>query len=132
MKLIVCLDDKNGFSFAKRRQSRDAVQLEKMLELVGDCKLFVNEYTAKLFDSCPQNVVVCENPFQSADENSFCFAENIDIPTLDFEKIIIYRWNRHYPSDKKLPLELLNNKKLVSSTDFAGNSHEKITEEVYE
>ena len=132
MKLIVCLDDKNGFSFAGRRQSRDSVQLEKMLESVGNSKIFVNEYTAKLFDSYPQNISVCENPFQKADENSYCFVENLEIPVLDFSRIIIYRWNRHYPSDKKLPPQILRNKKLVLSTEFAGNSHEKITEEVYE
>ena len=124
MKLIVCLDDKNGFSFAGRRQSRDSVQLEKMLESVGNSKIFVNEYTAKLFDSYPQNIAVCENPFQKADENSYCFVENLEIPVLDFSRIIIYRWNRHYPSDKKLPPQILRNKKLVLSTEFAGNSHE--------
>ena len=33
MKLIVCLDDKNGMMFNKRRQSRDRVLIENVLEL---------------------------------------------------------------------------------------------------
>lgn len=131
MNLIVCLDDNNGYSFASRRQSRDKVQLEKMLKTVGESNLFVNDYTAKLFDALPSNVIVSDNPLTAAQTGEYCFIENITISNIQPEKVIIYRWNRHYPSDKKLPSELLSNKKLLSSTDFAGNSHEKITEEVY-
>ena len=103
-----------------------------MLDMVGDKRLLVNEYTSKLFENNPKNLIVCENPLKTAGDEDFCFIENLDICDADINKVIIYRWNRHYPSDKKLSDNLLKNKKIVSSTEFAGNSHEKITQEVYE
>ncbi len=132
MNLIVCIDDKGGYSFANRRQSKDKVLLENMLQYVGNNKLFVNEYSAKLFTVKPDYLVVCENPLQECGDNDFCFVENIDLENINVNKIIIYRWNRSYPHDKKIPYNLLDNKRLVSSIDFSGNSHEKITEEVFE
>ena len=131
MNLIICLDNNGGYSFAGRRQSQDKIQAEKMLELVADGKLFVNEYTAKLFKELPQNLIVCTDPISQAKEDDYCFIENISLQNIVANKIIIYRWNRAYPSDKKFPQELLNGKKLVSTCDFMGNSHEKITQEVY-
>lgn len=134
MRLIICLDDKNGYAFANRRQSRDKNQIAKMLQTVGDNRLFLNSYSAKLFESLPDNVVIDEKFLNIALKDDFCFVENLDItgyiPTA--EQIIIYRWNRVYPSDKRLSEELFSDKRLISSTDFVGNSHEKITEEVYE
>ena len=46
------------------------------------------------------------------------------------ESVILYKWNRRYPSDTKFDLDL-NGWTLISTTDFPGSSHEKITEEVY-
>ena len=48
MKLIVCLDDNNGMMFNKRRQSRDRVLVENVVELCKSEKLYTNEYSAKL------------------------------------------------------------------------------------
>ena len=132
MNLIICLDTKNGYSFASRRQSRDRIQLKKMLDLVGDKRLFLNEYSSKLFEETPSNVTVCDNPLKAAKEGDFCFVENLDVDNVKAEKIIIYRWNRHYPSDKIFTQNLLCDKVLVSAEEFVGNSHEKITQEVYE
>ncbi len=132
MNLIICLDDKNGYSFASRRQSSDKVQIAKMLELVGENKLFINDYSSKLFSELTGNVTVSPMPHKSADVGDYCFIENIDLDGVNAEKIVIYRWNRHYPSDKKFPEKLLSGKTLKSTIDFVGNSHEKITEEVYE
>lgn len=132
MNLIICLDTKNGYSFAGRRQSKDKIQVQKMLETVGTAKLFLNEYSVNIFDNLPNNVVVSTNPLNDAEENDFCFVENLPIGNITFNKIVIYRWNRNYPSDKKFNQDLLIGKTLVSSVDFSGNSHEKITQEVYE
>ncbi len=54
MKLIVCLDDKNGMMFNNRRQSRDKILIENMLELCKDKKLYTSEYSSKLF---PENSI---------------------------------------------------------------------------
>lgn len=131
MHIIVCLDSKNGMSFAGRRQSRDKLQIAKMLETVGGKKLYVSEYTARLFETLPQNVTVAENFWVLAQPGDYCFIETEDILPLTVEDIIVYKWNRVYPSDKKFDTGLLLNKTLVSASDFPGNSHEKITEEIY-
>lgn len=39
MKLIVCMDDKNGMAFNHRRQSRDRVLAERIMELTENAKL---------------------------------------------------------------------------------------------
>ena len=132
MNLIVCLDDKNGYSFASRRQTKDRVQLSDMLAFVGKNNLFLTDYSSKLFSEIPANVKITNTPQKSAGTGDFCFIENITIEEINAERIIIYRWNRSYPSDKKFPIELLSGKTLVSSYDFKGYSHEKITREVYE
>ena len=131
MILIICLDDKNGISFADRRQSRDKLQIERMLEKVGNAKLYISEYSAPLFGALPQNVVISSSPLDDAVDGDYCFVEREEVMETDFEEIIIYRWHRVYPSDIKFDMNLLNSKEKVSSFEFKGNSHEKITEEIY-
>ena len=46
------------------------------------------------------------------------------------EHIILYHWNRHYPSDLKFDLTM-DGYKLNETVEFEGSSHEKITKEVY-
>ena len=126
MKLIVCLDDKNGMLFNKRRQSRDKILIENMLELCKGETLYTNEYSSALF---PENsVVICED-FENI-ENGFVFAENFMIDEEQIQEIIIYKWNRVYPADKFFNISL-DNWNLVEKVDFAGSSHEKITRERY-
>lgn len=128
MTLIVCLDDRNGMLFNRRRQSKDSVLCEQIAALAGD-KLFVNVYSSKLFPEAN----VCQNPLACADEEGYCFVEDLDVlPYLHrAEKLIIYRWNRHYPADVTFPVCVLESWRLVEQTDFAGNSHDTITREVY-
>lgn len=45
-------------------------------------------------------------------------------------EVVVYRWNRSYPGDFHLDLDL-NQWRLVQTTEFAGYSHEKITKEIY-
>lgn len=45
MIVMVCVDDKNGMMFNKRRQSQDRVLRQHMLELAGDKKLWMNAYS---------------------------------------------------------------------------------------
>ncbi len=131
MNLIVCLENGGGYSFAGRRQSKDKFQLADMLTVIGENKLYLTEYSAKLFENLPQNVMISENPLNTAGNNDFCFIENMDISCTNVNTLVIYRWNRAYPSDKKFPLELLEGKKIIEIFEFVGNSHEKITREVY-
>ena len=126
MKLIVCLDDKNGMLFNKRRQSRDKILIENILELCKGETLYTNEYSSAIF---PENsVVICED-FENI-ENGFVFAENFMIDEAQIQEIIIYKGNRVYPADKFFNISL-DNWNLAEKVDFAGSSHEKITRERY-
>lgn len=126
MKLIVCLDDKNGMMFNRRRQSRDKILIENVLELCKGEKLYTNEYSAKLF---PENSVeICENPAETND--GYCFAENFTVNEEEIEEIIVYKWNRLYPADTYFNIDL-ENWTLTETVDFEGSSHEKITRERY-
>ena len=70
---------------------------------------------------------------EQAGEGEYCFVENTGLQAVEakIEKIIVFWWNRHYPSDRKFDLDLSKWNK-VSEEEFAGYSHEKITKEVYE
>ena len=132
MNIIICLDDKNGIEFNKRRQSRDSVLCDRILSITKGHALWMSRYSAKMFLSAKVNV---DTEFLNlANDGDYCFVENDDFMRyLDkLEKVIVYRWNRVYPSDKKVATDFLNEKQLTSSIDFKGSSHERITEEIYE
>lgn len=132
MNIIICLDDKNGIQFNKRRQSRDSVICDRILSITKGGALWMSQYSAKMFLS--SNVNVDAEFLNLANDGDYCFVENDDFMRyLDkLEKVIVYRWNRVYPSDKKVATDFLNEKQLNSSIDFKGSSHERITEEIYE
>lgn len=132
MNIIICLDDKNGIQFNKRRQSRDSVLCDRILSITKGRALWMSQYSAKMFLSA--NVNVDTEFLNLVKDGDYCFVENDDFMRyLDkLEKVIVYRWNRVYPSDKKVATDFLNEKQLTSSIDFKGSSHERITEEIYE
>lgn len=131
MNIILCLDDKNGILFNKRRQSRDRVLCERVLELTSGRRLLMNAYSAGLFEG--KGVTVDENFLENAEKGDYCFAENADFLayTEKIEDVIIYRWNRVYPSDVKIDISFLEGRNACSTEDFEGSSHEKITEVIY-
>ena len=131
MKLIVCLDDRNGIQFAGRRQSRDKVVCDKIKEISSATKLWMNTYSAQLFDPKPENLCVDDSFLELAGDGEFCFAECIDGDSWKSktDTLIVFRWNRHYPADM-LFLDMPN-WSCAHSEDFQGSSHDKITMEVY-
>lgn len=126
MKLIICLDDKNGMLFNKRRQSRDKILIENMLELCKGEKLYTNKYSSTLF---PENSVAICDDFENI-ENDFVFAENFSVDEDRIQEIIIYKWNRVYPADTFFNISF-DSWNLVEVIDFVGSSHERITRERY-
>ena len=132
MTIALCIDDKNGMMFNKRRQSRDRLLIKDLIASLDGRKLLVNSFSAPLFSEYPDSIEIMENPLDHAGGNDVCFVENIDPSSYadKADRIILYRWNRHYPSDMKLTLDL-GAYRLLSSRDFAGSSHEKITREDY-
>jgi len=69
---------------------------------------------------------------EKAKEEDYCFIEDADVlPYMDqVTQILLYRWNRRYPSDRKFP-PIDASWKRISIEEFEGNSHPVITEEVY-
>lgn len=133
MRLIVCLDDRNGMLFHKRRLSSDAAVCRDILAITSGSELRMNGYSAKLFSSQPAQITVSEDVLNT-DGDAWCFVENLDIIPVasGITAITIYHWNRSYPSDTKFPTHLFETRwKCMGIREFPGNSHEKITREDY-
>jgi hypothetical protein len=128
MILTVCVDDRLGISFGGRRQSKDSAVRQKLLELCGG-SVRMSDYSARQFE---EGVYHGSDYLSGADDGDWCFMESADYDAFadKIEKIILFRWNRHYPSD--VQFRFPGKWALVQSTDFPGSSHEKITMEVYE
>lgn len=130
MDIIICVDDHFGMLFNKRRQSRDIRIIEDILNMYPLQYIYMNTYSSSLFSNCKIHI---SNTFlQEASANDVCFVENESLLPYqnNIQKLIIYYWNRIYPSDYFCDLNL-NKFKLLSSTEFQGNSHDKITKEIY-
>lgn len=132
MIVILCLDDKNGMMFNNRRQSKDKVVVQDILKLVDGKKLFINSYSESLFQDLESNLIIDDNFLNNATKEDYCFVEDNNLKDFleKIEKIIVYKWNRIYPSDLKLEIPI-QDWNLIDSFEFAGNSHNKITREVY-
>lgn len=126
MKLIVCLDDKNGMLFNNRRQSRDKALIENLLKLCKGEVLYTNDYSIGLFPE--GSAIVCAD-FNGL-ENGYVFAENFNVNEEKIREIIIYKWNRVYPADTFFTISL-DGWSLIETVEFEGFSHEKITRERY-
>lgn len=88
----------------------------------------MTEYSRKLFENECENIVITDDFKGEYLENDFCFVENEDVQLENVKKIIVYRWDKVYPSDYCLNLEGYH---LTSTLEFKGYSHEKIVKEVY-
>lgn len=132
MNLIVCLDLRNGISFNKRRQSRDSEVIKRICKLTKSSRLIINNYSQNLFSLPYSNIIISPNPIKEINKNDYYFVERSeDITCLNnIEKLIIYRWDKVYPQSESLPIDL-SKFKLISQNEFSGNSHDKITEEIY-
>lgn len=135
MTIIACVDDHMGMMFNQRRQSQDRALRERILEITGGSRLWMSHYSAKQFaeHNAPQ-IHADDNFMSAAGSCEYCFIEDCDaVPYLQrAEKIILYRWNRRYPFDLVFPVDLsAGGWKLVHAAEFAGSSHERITEEIY-
>jgi len=133
MIVIVCLDDNGGMMFNKRRQSRDRRVKEEVQRICMGKRLWMNGYSAKLYAGMEGVDVRTDEDFlRSAGDSDYCFVETELLePVQDrISQIIVFRWNRKYPSDMRLDLEL-GKWGIESEEEFPGTSHDKITKTVY-
>lgn len=133
MVAFVCLDDNNGMLFNHRRQSRDEAVIEDMLD-VAEGKLRMNAYSAELFEKHLDKIIIEDDPADSESECGYCFFENIPLELYvdEIVSIIVYYWNRVYPADICLDIDLDRGWRIVDVKEFGGKSHEKITRKMYE
>ena len=105
---------------------------EKILDYSNEKELWMNAYSRKLFtDLTDINSIQVDEKFLDKSQ-SICFVENQDImpylPKID--TLVLFQWNRDYPADFFFTVDL-SQWNLISTEDFEGTSHEKITMEVY-
>lgn len=134
MKLILTLDDNNGMMFNHRRQSSDAAIRNRVKEIINEELLYLNTYSAEQFMDNDIRLLIDEDFLHKAGREEYCFVEDRKLSDIreDIEEFVIFRWNRKYPSD--FVLDVLPEDcgmVCVSTEEFAGNSHEKITVEVW-
>ena len=118
--------------FNHRRLSRDRRVCEKILDYSNEKELWMNAYSRKLFTNLTDiNNIQVDEEFLDKSQ-SICFVENQDItpylPKID--TLVLFQWNRDYPADFFFTVNL-SQWNLISTEDFEGTSHEKITMEVY-
>lgn len=133
MKVIVCLDDKNGMMFNKRRQSRDRVVVEDILEWTAGKKLWMNAYSAKLFENAA-DIQIEEDFLAKCQAGEYVFVEDKSLAEREdqIEEVMVYRWGRVYPADRKLDIDL--NRKdysMTSEDEIVGFSHPEMKRQIY-
>lgn len=133
MKIIICLDERKGVLFNRRRQSKDRRVIEDIAASL-DGELCITPFSEKLFSESGIPYRCEENIWERANDNDTCFVEATEFLAClaSVDQITVYWWNRHYPSDVQLDLDFADcGFSLIHQSDFVGFSHEKITKEVY-
>lgn len=131
MKIILCLDDNNGMLFNNRRQSRDKTVIEDIISNLKNERLFISSFSEKLFDEYSENIIVDEEFLEKISDDNICFVENQSLKDLEnITEITVYRWNRVYPADFCCDVDF-SKFTLISETEFKGNSHDKITKQIF-
>lgn len=130
MKVIVCIDDNKGMLFNARRQSRDKAVIEDVMKQSE--KVWIHSFSEKLFTDYEAEITIDDEFLKKAGKGESCFVENQALKSYEdeIEQLIVYKWNRKYPADFLLDLEL-DKWQLIEETEFVGSSHEKITKEIY-
>ena len=130
MIAILCLDNNNGMMFNDRSQSQDRGLREYIAEMTKGEKVYMNAYTENLYEEI-KNPIVSEDFLQKAGKGEPCIVENLPLsPVKDqIEEIVIFSWNKVYPFDQVLDVDL-EEWKLVEEEQIEGSTHE-ITKQIY-
>ena len=108
MNIIVCLEDKNGMMFNKRRLSQDKVIREDIYNNMDGKSLIMNSYSFKMFEKDNPTIdIIVREDLPLCDKDNLQFIEDKQLGKFESEidKIIVYYWNRRYPSDLKFDID---------------------------
>jgi hypothetical protein len=135
MTVIICIDDRGGMLFMKRRLSKDRLLIEDVSKMAENAVLYISDFSESLFADSDISTLCVPNPLESAGEEDFAFIENLTLSESieKIDRLVIYKWNRRYPFD--FALDIVPEKqgfRLIESYDFKGYSHDNITKEIYE
>lgn len=131
MILISCVENALGLLFNHRRCSRDRAVCGRILELAGN-ELWLAESSAGLFREFPEAALHIVPDMSQVPEGGYCFWE-LPAPEAEPEGLVLYFWNRDYPSDEKFVFPGGEDCwRLTAETDFEGFSHPLITERLYD
>lgn len=132
--IIVCLSNKKGMLFNNRRQSRDSKVFEDISSYLQG-ELMIDKFSEKLISTTNLPYKIFENPVTECNADSILFIENRSVKEIlsQLDRVIVYWWNRDYPSDFGFDIDLNQEGfNSVSVVEFEGSSHEKITKEIFE
>ena len=134
MILILCVDDRGGMLFNRRRQSQDREVRRDILAMAAGRVLRMTPSSRRQFPERELPAVVEEDFLQRAGPGELCLVE--DQPPGPWlpraEQVILYRWNRVYPADLRADFPPPTGEwRLAECRDFPGHSHKTITKEVY-
>lgn len=133
MSVFICVDEKMGLLFREKRLSRDRQVIHDIVE-IAHSPIYIESYSAVLFNGLCDDFVIKECLEPQLTKNYCCFLENMQINNFihSADEVIIYSWNRIYPSDFFLDVDFIKyNFKNVSTHDFKGHSHDKITRRIF-
>lgn len=106
MTIITCIDDNGGILFNHRRVSRDSAVIKDIEQLIdAAASLYIRTFSEDLFADVRHQIFL--NPDELPDQ---CVVFLEDLPVSEMmnrvDRLIIYRWNRKYPSDFQLDIDL--------------------------
>lgn len=134
MHLIACVDERMGLMFNQRRISSDRTVAKIIADVPRGRALYMSPYSQSFFKEIQTETIFAASPtfLDDAGPLDFCFLEDADISPYiaSVRSITLFRWNRTYPSDRKLQIDL-SEWELVTTEEFPGYSHDRITKEVY-
>ena len=131
MTAIVCVGERGGILFLGRRVSRD---IEVSRDIAKDFqRVCMASYSLPLFSEVDVEAVASDgDDFRDTNVPYFFESDKINELRQSFTKLIIYNWNRRYPYDTRLDFSPADEGfSLASTSELVGNSHKKITKEVY-
>ena len=132
--VAITVDDKMGLAFNKRRQSRDRLLIDDLCKKT-DKDIYISSYSALLFEEHKERVKIVDDPLRDCPDGGFCFVEMTELsPYVEsISTLIVYHWNRLYPADKRLDIDVTNcGFKMTAKYEFVGSSHDKITKGTYQ
>ncbi|MCD7950260.1 MAG: hypothetical protein LUG12_08390 [Erysipelotrichaceae bacterium] len=124
MKVIAAVDNRNGLMFNHRRLSQD-IEMRKDMKMYEP--IYMNDYSYSLYNDCVECIV--DEYF--LDNDDYNLIENVSVKDYqnNIDEIILYKWNRNYPADFYLDIDLTLFS-LIETIEFEGKSHH-LTKEIY-